>query len=133
MKQEQMQDQDAPGLESMLKLKLEVLLHDLLGKHGPVEVAKKLDVNYKTVARGVSESGHAGGQAGGGDPQCTGGSAQGGEIRLRFPGQAAGVVSGACLPLTAGGIRSPAWSVTAVGVGQLYGMLRNPRASDCTS
>ncbi len=56
MKHEQMQDRDAPGLESMLEVKLEVLLHDLLGKHGPVEMAKKLGVNFKTVGRSV-ESG----------------------------------------------------------------------------
>ncbi len=56
MKQDELQDRDAPGLESMLAVKLEVLLHDLLGKHGPVDTAKKLGVNYKTVARCV-ESG----------------------------------------------------------------------------
>ena len=52
MKQEELQDRDTPGLDSML----EVLLHDLLGKHTPVETAKILGVNYKTVARSV-ESG----------------------------------------------------------------------------
>lgn len=56
MRQEELQDRDTPGLDSMLEVKLEVLLHDLHGKHRPVETAKKLGVNYKTVARSV-ESG----------------------------------------------------------------------------
>lgn len=56
MKQDELQDRDAPGLESMLEVKLEVLLHDLLGKHGPVDTAKKLGVTHKTVSRSV-ESG----------------------------------------------------------------------------
>jgi len=51
-----MKDNDAPSLESMLDVKLEALLHDLVTQHGPVETAKRLGVNYKTVARSV-ESG----------------------------------------------------------------------------
>ncbi len=51
-----MKDNDAPSLESMLDVKLEVLLHDLVTQHGPVETAKRLGVNYKTVARSA-ESG----------------------------------------------------------------------------
>ena len=35
MKQDALQDRDAPGLESMLEVKLEVPLHAPLGKHGP--------------------------------------------------------------------------------------------------
>ena len=53
MKQNGHRDRDAPGLESMLKVKLEALLHDLLGKHWPGDTAKMLGVNYKTVARSV--------------------------------------------------------------------------------
>ncbi len=49
-------DNDAPSLQSMLEVKLEALLHDLIRQHGTVETAKKLGVNYKTVARSV-ESG----------------------------------------------------------------------------
>ena len=51
-----MKDNDAPSLESMLDVKLEELFHDLVTQHGPVETAKKLGVNYETVARSV-ESG----------------------------------------------------------------------------
>ena len=51
-----MEDNDAPSLESMYRVKLEALLHDLIGQHGPVDTAKRPGVNYKTVARSV-ESG----------------------------------------------------------------------------
>ena len=53
MKQNGHKDRDAPGLESMLEVKLEALLHDLLVEQGPGNTAKMLGVNYKTVARSV--------------------------------------------------------------------------------
>ena len=53
MKQERTQGQGRTRLESMLEVKLEALLHDLLGEHGPGDTAKMLGVNYKTVARSV--------------------------------------------------------------------------------
>ena len=53
MRQYEPENMDAPGLESMLEVKCEALLHDLLGKHGPGDTAKMLGVNYKTVARSV--------------------------------------------------------------------------------
>ena len=53
MKQNGHRDRDAPGLESMLEVKPEALLHDLLGEQGRGDTAKMLRVNHKTVAMSV--------------------------------------------------------------------------------
>ena len=49
-------DNGAPSLQSMLEVKLETLLHDLIRQHGTVETAKALGVNYKTLTAAPASS-----------------------------------------------------------------------------